>query len=333
MTRRAILALALALTAAPALAAPFSKNFKDWEVACDNLGDCAAFGFPPGERVGDVWIKLSIAAGADARPRLSGHAEGVDFAKARLIGVPPEFAALAPAEQLLAMAKKEEKASFASGAARATISLAGLAATLIAIDEAQGRLGTQAALIRKGARPAAAAPGPKPAPKLTPVPTKALGAGDARLARALAALQPKGFRDACPKQEETPGAGEVHRLGPGLDLVALECDSGAYNLMTRFWLVPCGDAKRARAIEWATPHGAPMASPEGGPETTLVNAAYDPAQGVLSFFQKARGLGDCGVAASYAWTGRGFALAEWSQMGECAGVPPEDWAPLWRTRR
>ena len=44
------------------------------------------------------------------------------------------------------------------------------------------------------------------------------------------------------------------------------------------------------------------------------------------------GIGDCGAAQTWAWTGQGFTLTQESIMGECAGVPSDLWPVSWRTR-
>lgn len=326
---RAPLFVVALCAAAPALSAPLGKSFKDWEVACDNAGDCVAHGYPAlADRPPETWVRLSIKAGPKGRPVLDGQAKGVDFAKAKIIDAPADLAGKPPVEQLLAMARKEEKATFASaGAGKAAISLSGLAAALLAIDEAQGRLGTQTALIRKGDKPAAAVAAPKALPRVTPVPTAALGGADEKLLAALAKAQPKSFREECPRQDDAPGSGEAFRLSNELTLVQLYCDSGAYNFMSRFWLVSGADARGARPIAFP--------SPEGKADATLTNPDYDPKRGVLAFFAKGRGVGDCGVMGEYAWTGARFELASWAQMLECAGVSGENggWPALWRTRR
>lgn len=147
MLSRAIVSFVLGATP-PALAAPVRETFGDWDVVCDNVGDCAAYEFSEsdqGVRDFDIWLKVSI----EADPRLTGRAKSVDFAEAEIIGAPAAPAGEAPVEQLPAMARTHDEATVASAKAQATISLSGLAATLIAIDEAQGRLGTRVTLIAR----------------------------------------------------------------------------------------------------------------------------------------------------------------------------------------
>jgi hypothetical protein len=68
------------------------------------------------------------------------------------------------------------------------------------------------------------------------------------------------------------------------------------------------------------------------PDNSTVNGAYDPKTRTLSAFAKGRGIGDCGSAQTWAWTGDRFVLTQESTMGECAGVPSDLWPVAWRTR-
>lgn len=68
------------------------------------------------------------------------------------------------------------------------------------------------------------------------------------------------------------------------------------------------------------------------PDNSTVNGAYDPKTRTLSAFAKGRGIGDCGSAQTWAWTGDRFVLTEESTMGQCAGVRSDLWPVAWRTR-
>jgi hypothetical protein len=336
MIIRLSLAALFALAAAPALAAPFAKSFKDWDAVCDNVGDCVAHGFEPYmDRRHGVFLRLDMKAGGEARPKLTGAAKGVDLDAARIAEAPPELVGRPLVEQLLAVARKEEKATLTSPnpAEKVVFSLAGLAAALLAIDEHQGRIGTATALIRPGPKPAAAVPGPKPPPRLVGTPTDRFGEGDEALARALAGHLGKRLTEDCDRQESSPGAGEVHKLSKTLSLVGLWCNSGAYNFSSRFWLVSGRDVKGARPVMFR--------KADGRSEAELVNADYAAKEGVLSYFGKGRGPGDCGNQGAYAWTGRGFELMREAQMLACNGVgggedgdlDSDGWPTLWRTRK
>lgn len=334
--RRTFLAALALLAAAPAGAAPFGKTFKDWDVVCDNVGDCVAFGFEPYmDRRDGVYLRLDVRAGGSSRPALTGKGGDVDIGTARLLEAPAELAGKPLVEQLLGAARKEDRATLTSadGKAKTVFSLSGLAAALLAIDEHQGRIGTAAALIRPGPKPASAAPGPKTPPRVAPTPTESFGAGEEALAAALARRLGKRLAADCERQAREPGAGEVYRLSKTTTLVALYCNAGAYNFSSRFWLVSGRDVNGAKPVLFRQADG--RIDPE------LVNAEYDPGEGVLSYFGKGRGPGDCGQQGSYAWTGRGFELMHEARMPTCNGVgggedddlDPGGWPATWRTQK
>lgn len=336
MIIRLTFAALVALATAPALAGPFAKSFKDWDAVCDNVGDCVAHGFETYmERRDGVYLRLDMKAGGEARPKLTGAAKGLDLDKAQIVEAPAELAGKPLVEQLLAVARKEEKATLTVPGApeKVVFSLSGLAAALLAIDEHQGRIGTATALIRSGPKPASAVPGPRTPPRVAGTPTKAFGEGDEALAKALAQHLGKRVTGDCDRQDSSPGAGEVHRLSKTLSLVGLWCNSGAYNFSSRFWLVSGRDVKSARAVVFPTA--------DGKGESELVNAEYVAEEGVLSYFGRGRGPGDCGHHGAYAWTGRGFALMRASQMLTCNGVTGgedgeldfDTWPKVWRTRK
>lgn len=335
MIARILFCAGLSLACVPALAAPFGKTFKDWDAICDNVGDCVAIGYEPNaQRQHGRFLRLDVKAGGAARPTLRGAVEGIDFAKARFAEAPAELAGKPLVEQLLAMARKGETATLTEGGAtQAAFSLAGLSAALLAIDEHQGRIGTQAALIRPGPKPASSVPGPKPPPRVVAVSTAKAGKADAGLAKALAAHLGASLTEECDRQDDERGAGEVWRMSASLTLVRLYCNSGAYNFSSRYWLMPGREVQKAQPVRFAVAGGTPS--------DELVNSEYDPAQGVLTYFSRGRGIGDCGTTGEYVWTGRGFDLARQAEMLTCNGVgggedtdiDPGAWPTLWRTRK
>ena len=50
-------------------------------------------------------------------------------------------------------------------------------------------------------------------------------------------------------------------------------------------------------------------------------------------FAKARGVGDCGSAATWAWDGHAFRLLRETVMEPCRRVVSEDWPTLYVTQR
>ncbi len=349
MTWRAAGALAILLMGSQAaMAAPASKTFRDWAVGCDNLNSCTALSLP-GE-IGDqiAFLKLERPAGADGATRLLVKVRAEKLEDALVVTLALDGApfpapgrrwqtksadgdtaeiTLSPAdtEALVAAARKATKLTVSVADKILDVSLAGSVAALLWLDEQQGRLNTTSALIRKGAGTAVPAAPPLPVvtakgttlPALEPKAVKALTAA---LRKQVKRLDPDQCEDAPADMTDVDGAWP---LAGGARLVGLLCSRGAYNLATGFWIVPGTDVAKARKAQFP--------QPDGSQDNVLVNADYDPASGQVSFFNKGRGLGDCGVAGGYAWADTGFALTAFSEMGECKGITSDDWLTLFRS--
>jgi hypothetical protein len=117
---------------------------------------------------------------------------------------------------------------------------------------------------------------------------------------------------------------EVYALDANRALVGLVCSTGAYNITTGFWIVNPADVSKAVPVRFD--------APETTPGNTLVNADFDPSTGAIKFFRKDRGLGDCGAAGKYVWTGSTFVLASYAAMTPCRGIPSQDWPILRRAK-
>jgi hypothetical protein len=324
VTRGVILVAFAILVIGPVVAqpagAPVLKSFRDWEVGCDNTGGCVAIAFAR-EDAPSTYVRLVLPAGPGAGPALKLVVDGEEIGNPRLTAPAGQGGAVASA--FLAAARRAGRATFSgAGGVRADISLAGASAALLLIDEIQGRLGAVSAYARPGARPDSAVPPPGRPPAVRPVPTAGFGAADAKIAASLASAVRARLNADCSRPADSSAAGEAWAMGEGRTLVALPCDSAAYNFSQRYWLVR-GAVAGAQPLAFADPLGVAM--------DALVNADYAPDAGLLSFFSKGRGPGDCGVAGKYAWTGAGFALAEMTRLDQCRGVAPEDWPTLWRT--
>jgi hypothetical protein len=74
---------------------------------------------------------------------------------------------------------------------------------------------------------------------------------------------------------------------------------------------------------------AKLAFHDGG-DSQLVNVAFDPKTGVLSEYNKWRGLGDCGSSTNWVWTGKQFAAVTHDTMPECRGII--DYLNLWTAK-
>lgn len=331
--------LALILGLAGAARAQAVKDFKDWTAVCDNLRSCTAYGFSAeaGDAIG--YLKLARSGGPNAPAIVT--VQEVDLNEASPPGLrwrlsidgvaPAGMAAIVPravdagprveltaAESriLIAALRKGSTLTLSGGKAPLEISLSGAAASLLWIDDRQGRVGTVTALAAPGPKPASAVPPAPPAP----VVHAARVASQAGLPTRL----PAGFKTRpdmkdCDTEEEPNLEPVVVRLAGGQRLWAAPCSAGAYNVLYETFLADeAGKLFRPFALPQAGP-------PDPNADTEVMNLDYDATTGILSSFAKARGIGDCGDQTSWVWDGRAFQVVDDRVMSRCNGVAPDDW--------
>jgi len=337
-------ALALAIGVAGAAKAQEVKSFKTWLAVCDNLKTCAAFGFAPDDADSPGNVKLARAAGPSASPRVVLQVQdmsGDDSAglkwKVTIDGaVVPGLSALATkindegpraelagdqAQALIAAIRNGATLTLTGGPNAATaISLSGAAASLLWIDDSQGRVGTVTALGAHGTKPASVVPS---APA-TPIVRAAAPASQARLATKLPASIAKapGMGD-CDTGDDHPDP-FIARLGAGQVLWAPVCSEGAYNLL---YLTFVGDESGGHLQVVRLP---PAVATTGEDDGQVMNLDYDAKTGVLSSVSKLRGLGDCGEQTSWVWDGKAFRVVDDTTMPDCHGVAQDEWPSLYR---
>jgi hypothetical protein len=104
---------------------------------------------------------------------------------------------------------------------------------------------------------------------------------------------------------------------------------GAYQASSLVFRVPREAPAKGRLVDLPLPPGQPAdASERNG---FLTSATYDPAHARLSEWAKGRGLGDCGVAASWIFDGQAFQLSDYSVKDRCGGRPGE-LLQIWRSQ-
>ncbi|KQT31891.1 hypothetical protein ASG29_08375 [Sphingomonas sp. Leaf412] len=295
------------------------KTFRDWTVACDNVARCAMASLGPD--MGDFprfTVQVTRAAGPAGgyevalNPLSDDDAAPValTIAGARFDGRSGEGAA----RLVAAMANAPAMTGVdAAGRALGSVSLAGAAAALRYIDAAQGRAGTVTAAVATG--PGAAAT--VPAAAAVPVIVAPALAGAA--ARPTAAQLADMRRVARCEDRMTADHWDVRTaaLGGGATIVVLPCSAGAYNEIDALFVIRDGTVAPA-AVDAPSGFDATGADSQT-PVSSIVNG--DLGDGLVSSYAKGRGLGDCGVAQTYAWDGRRLRLAEQRAMGECRGNP------------
>lgn len=295
-------------------AQPAVRRFRDWIAVCDNGARCVAL---TGAGADDGWVKVEIGPGPDARPEVRYGA--VDFSSGEQ-AAGPQLAVdgktvPADADAVGALGQGRRATITAFGRAR-PISLSGAAAAFLWIDERQGRLGTTTALIRRGDAPASTVPAGPARARIRAVPLPGQTARRRDLPAALTALE-------AVKECEFEGPdsrAEVWNVGTDSMLWIVPCWRGAYNVGSRLYVT---------GPDGATPHS--LGLPRGRDEPTpfVVNGDFDPETGELVGFNKGRGVGDCGYAQTWVWTGRGFALKREAGIEECWGLLADEWPVIY----
>lgn len=313
-----------------------TRAFRDWIAICDNGAACFAYG-RGSEGIG--WIRVSMEAGPGARPEVAAGywpeeaettrtfaltIDGTDYPMTLASNEP--VAAEVPGPRALEVARALADGGTARIGPDHALSLSGAAAALLWIDERQGRVGTVTALRRAGSRPASAVPAAPPLPVVAPAPAAPQdGFGDQNqiLPAALEAL-PAVVECRAETADHWVGKEIMSaRLDASTELWAVPCFAGAYNIGHDWYVTGPGGRD---------PRPARLASTAGEPSAGTINGGYSPESRTLTAFAKGRGVGDCGTASTWTWTGRAFVLTDELSMTECWGVPPDYWPTTWRTR-
>jgi len=323
-------------TAARAASPSEARAFRDWIAVCDNGNDCFAYGRGAD---GFGWIRVAIRAGPDARPEVAagywpdGAGPGAAFSLTidgtgfpLTLATNEPVAAEVPADKALETVRALADGNVARIGPGQTLSLSGAAAALLWIDERQGRIGTVTALRRAGTRPASTVPAAPALPVVVPAPAASqTGFGDQGqvLPAALEALSAVGDCRAETADHWVDKEIMSARLDASTELWAVPCFAGAYNIGHDWYVTGPGGRD---------PRPATLTSTGGEPGAGTINGGYSPESRTITAFAKGRGVGDCGTASTWTWTGREFVLTEEVAMTECWGVPPDYWPTTWRTQ-
>lgn len=328
-----------------------SREFRDWWAVCDNGNACSAFGFGPDD--GAAWIRIEMAPGPNAEPRITFGSFVPDGSQVRRtlaiitdsgnINADPSGGTggdvwvgqvNGQTRRAVTAVANTRRLQIQAGQI-VDISASGASAALLWIDERQGRLNTPTALLRRGANPATGVPQAPMLPVVVAAPAAdQTGFGDENqtLPQALRALP--AVRDCLDASAHSDWLAKnimSARLDARSELWAVPCDAGAYNVMHQWFITgPGGTAPRAVDLLGSEQRRAQPG--DDWPDNMTVNGGYDPAARTISAFAKARGLGDCGTSQTWTWTGRDFELSEERAMGECAGVPYDHWPTTWRSQ-
>lgn len=345
----------------------FYGDFKNWEVVCDNVKRCVVQG-ANGEAKDEgeelvVWLwrdagpdgnmRLEIAADRPLRPdqiRIDGHAFDTDSSRwktwqpkyaqsyGRRLGT--DDASVIAAWVDAARDAKTLSLSAPTTAGARKLSLGGLSAALLAVDDVQGRVGTVTAWRHPGAAPASSVPAVLPLPVVrpaAPVPEMSRAEQralvDATFEKFRADVQRCYMGDDDGPLQAAPQASAAQALLASEALVTLDCADPSYNGASLWYRVLRRPPFAGTPLELnrdANTHADPDSEPLPG--NALVGARYDPEQHSLESFERVRGVGDCGAMTRWIFDGAKFVLAERRIQGECVGLDADDWPWLYRTK-
>ena len=208
----------------------------------------------------------------------------------------------------------------ANGRKLSELALNGAWGALLYMDERQGRLGTPTAALRRGRRPLSIIPAPPALPVVVAAPRtteRPLVIPAARIAEVRRQYE-------C-RTEDVGGEAsqDTAALGNGRTLIMLSCGAGAYNFSSMPLIAwRDGGAIRIEPARVDVERDYDPDADQGGEadKFLVTNADFDAATMSINEYAKGRGLGDCGVSASYVWDGTMFRLTEQSEMSECRGT-------------
>ena len=322
------LAISLSVLAGCAFAAtPASVSFShgDWELACDNTRTCRAAGYQPEMQNGrPVSMLLTRQAGPNslvtAHIRLGEYDEPTAQEKKaarkplvlRINGKPVQGALVShknmftltqsQAQAVLAALTRSSRIEVGRGGLTWHLSDQGAAAVLLKMDEFQGRLHTQGALVSKGARSESQVLPPLPAPVVLRAPLARAQALDAQFAARHAqalqrAVEGRQGEEVCPLwREEEAARFDLVRLTADKLLLSSLCWRAAYNEGVAYWVI----------------QDRPPFQPE-----RITDSGTDFSNGTVAATQKGRGLGDCWAHQAWTWDGQRFVKTAEGTTGMC----------------
>lgn len=326
--------------------APEYREIKDWVLACDNTHACVAKYLAASDG-GDGGGYLSVERAAGPNGGLTVTIETVEGDTApdpttlRLDGrslpgftwkidAKAQAATLAgdAALRFIRAIRDGGAISFSRTKDAPLVSLTGMKAALLAMDENQGRLGGETALIRLGPKPASAVPVAAPPPVVHAAPAR----GPLPGAAAFAAQVRRARADILGQHDCDAGQASQDEAGP-LDaanaLVVLGCQEAAYQGSVLIFIAPRNAPAKARQL--ILPLEPPLSASDTSTDGEYTEGEWDPKTATFSQSAKGRGIADCGESTVWTYDGKAFVLSTYNAQPRCGG-PPGDWPTLYRTR-
>lgn len=327
----------------PALALEKSKTVRDWTVSCDETGCVAQTAAATDKRL----ITASLSRGNEANAPLD-FSLSLNLAAAGqslLLAIPgtryenPLFhvgdrqtfrsPSLSPQAPLIAAMRDGQSLAVTlqepgnQGAEQADLSLSGVTAALLFMDEFQGRLDRIDAIIRVGNIPA-------------PNGNAAQGARESRDVEY--SSLPNRFQKAaidvadCNPESDTGPQKAAWRvdLPNGLVLWEASCWFAAYNFGSVYYIAPSNDHEAGGLVEFTAPQGEASDN-----QFSLTNPSWDSKSLELNAWHKGRGIGDCGTYERHRYEDGVFALQEYrlKECGDGKWTEPADYPLIFKAGR
>jgi Protein of unknown function (DUF1176) len=365
MIRSIALAACLAFLSFPAAAEELGtvRTFRDWVAGCDNGRACRALSLLAENATEEGWfmrldrdgaaaapVRLTLMPQSETYPRAGTmrlKAAGVDIATVpfshgiRLADDGLTIEDRSAVAAVLAVSRSAERLEVifeqqpASAEVRTSISLAGIKAALLWIDERQRRLGTVTALVRRGGKPASSVPAPPALPVIVRERTTDGGPPPEALPEAAREEMIRQSTSYCDDDRNAPDPDDKNmvRLGPGLLLASVRCFSGAYNFARAYFLVEEGSKPVVRPALFPRPvEQKEEPDKELTPDNVLWNADFGPNSSEISQFSKGRGIADCGDTGIWRWDGHAFQTFSLTEMDSCRGILAGYWPRTYSSR-
>ncbi|MTD29378.1 DUF1176 domain-containing protein [Erwinia sorbitola] len=323
--------------------APVQKVFKNWQVTCNNLNDCEV-------RNTDETLRIILKrkAGADSQPSLSFQQWGDRKPEGIWLDGKPWHSAieispsktsddysaggsdkLADIQQWVQASKNALTVALTPGSEAA--SLGGLNAALLLVDERQGRLNNQTALLKVGNNEPSMVPArPVPAVLNFPVPAVVPVTNEAVLIDTAIAVNKKLLSDeSCEPDQAARERSEALPLNDRQALVIVNCGLGAYQSSSILFISSRDQPEETQQLTLALPDNDDQGKPRV--MSWFTEATYDPQTAELYYSGRGRGIADCGDNGSWKYDGKTFHLAAYNSQPSCDGGEPGDWPSVWAT--
>jgi hypothetical protein len=317
-----LMALSLCAGSAVAESAAVSFSHKDWDLTCDNTLTCRATGYAEYDAEDGATVLLTRQAGRGApvtnRVMLAHFYDEPWQANppVELIIAGHEAGALSAAEDeswqmsdaqlalFLDALKKDKPITFREQGNDYVLSGAGSSAVLLKMDDAQGRVNTASAILRKGKASEASVKSPIAAPVIVRAPVidqrlrPMTAQEDARIRPELLRILAADSDHSC-SDERLDEPWTIAQLNQHSSVVSAPCWMAAYN---------GGDAYFVISNDM-----------QSTPELVSDSGNYYE-NGVISSGMKGRGVGDCWSFQEWVWDGNEFLESSRGDTGRCRAI-------------